>query len=147
QSAVYRVALRIVLGMPLNAEGKAFRARDTDGLDGSIFRDTFHDDSLARLENTLTMKTIDADRLLAEEAREYATWDELHLMAISKNDGRIGVDLAILQPRHSVVHAPRQLPDFGMKRAAKGDVHLLKAPAEAKDRHVSGDTNLGQYEG
>src|SRR5262245_58380857 len=103
QSAVYRVALRVVLCMPLNAQGKALCAGDTDCLDGSIFRNTFNNDPLAGLENTLAVETIDADRLPAKQTRKHAAWNELDIVAVGVNDGGIRMDLAILQPRHPMV--------------------------------------------
>ena len=36
-------------------------------------------------------------------------------MAVGEDDGRIGMDLAVLQPRHPMVHAPGQFADLGMQ--------------------------------
>src|SRR5262249_57243606 len=96
QGAVYWVALRIILGMPLNAQRKTLCTCDTDGLDGPVFRDALDDHPPARLENALTMEAIDADCLLAEKARERAARNELHVVAVAVNDRGIGMNLAIL---------------------------------------------------
>ena len=52
------------------------------------------------------------------------------------------MDFAVLQPRHPMVHAAGQFADFGMQRAAKGDVHLLQATANPEQRHAAGDAGL-----
>ena len=65
-------------------------------------------------------------------------------MPVGKHHRRVGMDFAVLQPRHAVVHAAGDLADFGMQRAAEGDVHLLQAAADAEDRHAAGDAGLRQ---
>ena len=65
-------------------------------------------------------------------------------MPVGKDDGRIGMDFAVLQPRHAMVHAAGNLADFRVQRAAEGDVHLLQAAADAEDRHAAGDAGLDQ---
>src|ERR1043166_6931505 len=67
QFAVHRIALRIVLGMPLHAERKARRIRDADRLDGAVLGGPLDDHALAWLENTLSMQRIDPDGLAAEQ--------------------------------------------------------------------------------
>ncbi len=68
-------------------------------------------------------------------------------MAVGEDDGGIGMDLAVLQPRHAMIHAPRQLADLRMQRAAKGDVHLLEAAADAEDRDAARHARLRQRQG
>ena len=65
-------------------------------------------------------------------------------MTVGEHHRRIGVDLAVLQPRHAVVHAAGDLADFRVQRTAEGDVHLLQAAADAEDRHATGDAGLRQ---
>ena len=69
---------------------------------------------------------------------------EMDVVAVGEDHRRVGMDLAVLQPRHAVVHAARDLADFRMQRAAEGDVHLLQAAADAEDRHAAGDAGLRQ---
>ena len=67
-------------------------------------------------------------------------------MAVGEHHGRVGMDLAVLQPRHPVVHAAGQLANFRVKRTAVRDAHLLKAAADAEDRHAAFDTGLDERE-
>jgi hypothetical protein len=72
---------------------------------------------------------------------------EPYVMAVSKDNFRIGMDLAGLKPWHAVVHASRQFPDFRMQRAAAGNVHFLKAAADAEQRNRSLKASLDQRQG
>ena len=63
-------------------------------------------------------------------------------MAIGEDDCGVGMDLAILQPRHPMIDAPGQFADFGVQRSAEGDVHLLQAAADAEQRYAAGDASL-----
>ena len=67
-----------------------------------------------------------------------------HLVAVGKHHQRVGMDLAVLEPRHAVVHAARQLADFRDQRAAERDVHLLQPAADAEQRHTALDAGLDQ---
>ncbi len=130
--------------MPLHAERKARCFRNPYRLDGAVFGDPFDDDPLAWFEDALAVQRIDADGLAAEDARKGAIGNETDLMAVGEDDVGIGVDVAVLQPRHPVVHASRQFADLGMQRAAEGDVHLLKAPADAEQGYTAGDAGFRQ---
>ena len=65
-------------------------------------------------------------------------------MPVGKDHRWIGMDFAVLQPRHAMVHAPGDFADFGMQRAAEGDVHFLQAAADAEQRHAAGDAGFRQ---
>ena len=65
-------------------------------------------------------------------------------MPVGEHHRGIGMDFAVLQPRHAVVHAAGNLADFGMQRAAEGDVHLLQAAADAEHGHAAGDAGFRQ---
>ena len=54
------------------------------------------------------------------------------------------MDFAAFQPRHPMIHASGQFADFGMQRAAEGDVHLLQAAADPEQRDAAGDADLRQ---
>ena len=73
-----------------------------------------YDDALARVEDALPVQRIDPDGVAAIEPGENAIFDEMHGMPVGEDDRRIGVDLAILEPRHAVVHAPGQFADLGV---------------------------------
>ena len=102
------------------------------------------DDALAGLQNALPVQRIDADGFAAEQRCEGAAGNQRHLVAVGENDLVVGMNLAVLQPRHAVIHPSGYFADFGMQRAAEGDVHLLQAPANAEQRHAAGDAGLGQ---
>src|SRR5437879_6385599 len=63
QLAVDRIALRVVLGVPLDTERKTRSVRDPDRLDGAVLGDAFDDDALAGFENTLPVQRIHPDGL------------------------------------------------------------------------------------
>ena len=69
---------------------------------------------------------------------------ERDVVAVGEDDRRIGMDVAVLEPRHAMVHAARQLADLGVQRAAEGDVHLLEAAADAEDRQAARDARVDQ---
>ncbi len=52
--------------------------------------------------------------------------------------------LAVRQPRHAMVHPSGQVADFGMQRRAERDAHLLKAAADAEQRHAARNAALNQ---
>src|SRR5215472_17151136 len=139
QRAVHRIALRIVFCMPLHAQVKPRSAGDADGLDRAILRHALDHDPVARLQNALTMQGVHADGLAAEDARENAARHQPDLVAVGKDNGRVGMDLARLGARHAVVQAAGQLADLVMQRAAERDVHLLKAAADPQDGHATRD--------
>src|SRR5258708_1383131 len=85
QPAVDRVALRVVFGMPLHAEGKARCVRDPDCLDGAVFRDALDHDALARLEDALPVQGIDADGFAAEQLCKGAARRERDVMPVGKH--------------------------------------------------------------
>src|SRR4051812_9731814 len=98
QRAVDRIALRVILRMPLHAEGKARRVGNPDRFDSAVLRDAFDDDALAGVENALAMQRVDTDGFAAEQFCESAAGKQGHLVAIGENDRVIGMDLAVLQP-------------------------------------------------
>ena len=104
----------------------------------------FDDDPLAGLEDALAVQRIDADGLAAQKRCKGAAGNEIDVMPVGEHDQRIRMDFAGLQPRHPMVHAPRQFADFGVQRAAEGDVHLLQAAADAEQRDAARDAGLRQ---
>src|SRR5258705_8643974 len=87
QRAVHRVALRIVLGMPLHAECKAWRVGDPDCLDRAVLRHALDDDPSARLQDALTMQGVYPDGLLTEDAGECSARHQLDVVAIGEDNG------------------------------------------------------------
>ena len=128
--------------MPLHAERKRRGIRNADRFDGAIFGHTFNDNTLARFENALTMQRIDANGLATKQTRKHAILDQTDIVAICEDHGWIGMDLAILQPRHPVVHPSRQFANLRVQRAAERNIHFLQAAADAEDRHAAGDTGF-----
>src|SRR4029077_12445598 len=61
QSAIHRIVLRVVFGMPLHAERKACRLGHADRLDGAVVGHAFDHDAFAGLEDALAMQRIDPD--------------------------------------------------------------------------------------
>jgi len=98
--------LGVVLRVPLNAERKARSAGNSDRLDGAVFRHALNNNTLARLENSLTMKRVHSDSLLAEEPCEGATRDEADLMTVGEDNRVVRMDFTRFQSRHPMVHAP-----------------------------------------
>jgi hypothetical protein len=144
QGAVDRIALRIVFRMPLHAERKARRIGNPNRFDGAVLRGALDDHALAGFENSLTMQRVDPDRLAAEQPRKGAAGDQADVMAVGENDGRIGMDFTVLEPRHPMIDASWQLADLRMQRTAEGDVHLLQAAADPEQRNAAGDADLRQ---
>ncbi len=113
---------------------KRGRVGDADRLDRAVLGDALDDDALARLEDALAVQRVHADRIAAEQPGEGAVLGQPHLVAIGEHHFRIGMDLAVLQPRHAVVHAAGNVADLRMQRAAEGHVHLLQAAADVEQR-------------
>src|SRR6202035_2375872 len=86
QCAVDRIAVGLVLGMPLHAERKTRRVGDGDGLDGLVLRHALDDDAFARLEDALTVQRVDPDGLGAEQFCEHAARLEPHVVAVGEDD-------------------------------------------------------------
>ena len=60
QGTVYRIGLRIVLGVPLDELG---RVGNSDGLDRAVLRHALDDNAIPRFQNALTVERVDANRL------------------------------------------------------------------------------------
>ena len=88
------------------------------------------------------MQRIDPDRLAPEQPRKGAAGHQADVMAIGEDHFGVGMDFAVFQPRHAVVHSPGQFADFGMQRAAESDIHLLQATADPEQRNAAGDARL-----
>ena len=133
QGAVYRIGLRIVLGVPLDAQCEPGRLGNSDGLDRAVLRHALDDNAIPRFQNALTVERVDANRLSVEEPREDTAGNETDVMAICENDCRVRMEIPVFQPRRSMVHASGQLADFRMQGASEGNSHLLDTAAETKD--------------
>src|SRR5260370_37661703 len=116
--------------MPLNAEGKARRVGDADGLDRAVLRHALDDNPLAGLEDALTVQRVDADGLLTEELREGAAGDQVDIVAVGEDDGGSGGGLAPLPPPEPGGHAPGPHAGLGTQRSAPGGEPLPQTSAE-----------------
>ena len=61
QNFIDGIDLRIIFRVPLNSQGESGSIRNSNGLDGAIFRHTFHDHALPGLQNPLTVQGINSD--------------------------------------------------------------------------------------
>ena len=134
--------MRIVLGVPLNAQCEPGRVGNSNGLYRAVLRHALDDDAVSRFQNALTMERVDANRLPVEEAGENTSGNETDVMAVRENDFRVGMGIPIFQPRRPVVHASGQLADFRMQGALECDSHLLDAATQAQDGDASCNTGL-----
>src|SRR5262249_35171009 len=107
-------------------------------------RHAYDDDALAGFENALAVQRIDANALGAEKLGEYDAWGQPHVMPFGEHNLDIRMEFAIRQPRRAMIDAAGQVADFGMQRAAIGDVYLLDAPADAEQRHTARNAGLDQ---
>lgn len=146
QRTINRVGLWIVFGMPLHTERKSRRVLEPYRLDRPVLGNAFGNDPLTKFEDALPMQGVHPDRLSAEDTRKHPIRNELNVVSIAENDGRVGMDLTGFQARHSVVHASGQFPDFGMQRAAGGDIHFLKTAAYAENRNALRNTGFDQWQ-
>jgi DNA polymerase I len=144
QFAIHRIVLRVILGVPLHAERKAGRLRDADRLNGAVIGDAFDHDAFARLEDALAVQRIDPNAFGTEQFGKDAAGRQPHVMAVGKHHLHIGMEFAVRQARRAVIDAAGQVADFRMQGAAEGDVHLLKAAADAEQRHAARDAGLDQ---
>ena len=136
--------MRVVLRVPLHAERKAWRIGNSNCFDGAVVRHALDDDAFAGLENALAMERVHPDGFLTKKPREGAARGETNIMTVAEDDVVIRMDFARLQSRHPMVHAPGQFADLGVQRAAERYIHLLKAAADAEQRHAASDADLDQ---
>ena len=99
----------------------------------------FHDNTIAKLEDGLTMQRIYSDCQATKKRGEYAVGHEPYLMAIGEHDRRIAMKASIFRPWRTVVHAARKVSHLRMERAAESDIHLLKSAADPEQGHASVD--------
>src|SRR6516162_7251780 len=137
--AIHRIVLRVVFGVPLHAERETRRLGNADRFDGAVIGHALDDDAFAGLEDTLAVQRIDPNGFGSQQLRKDASRRQTYLVAVGKNHLHIGVEFAVRQTRRAVIDAAGQFADFRMQRAAIGDVHLLKAAADAEQRHASRD--------
>ena len=90
------------------------------------------------------MERIYPDGLATEKSGERSVPHQFDFMAVGKHDLGIGVNVAILQPRHPMVHPSRQFADLRVQRAAERDVHFLESPADAKERNAPRHAGIDQ---
>ena len=111
------------------------------GLGCSIRGCTVHDNARAGAVYSLPVQRIghhlfDPDKAMKDTARP-----EAHGVA----QGKLFLQRAVR--RHPVVHPARKIANLGVQRAAHGDVHLLKATADAQKRLAPLYTGAHQRQG
>ena len=104
--------MRIIFRVPLHAQRKARRIGNAYGLNRAVLGDSFNDDAVARLQNTLAMQGVHADRVFAKEFCKGAVRNKFDLMAVRKQEGGIGVDFAGFGSWHAMVHATPAVHGF-----------------------------------
>ena len=100
----------------------------------------------AGFEDPLPVQRVHLDLLAAQQRRKGALWLQRHLMAIGEDDFGIGMDLAVGEPRHAMVHAARDLADLRMQRAAERHVHFLKASTNGQQRNARFNNAWNQWQ-
>ena len=78
----------------------------------------------------------------AQQPGEGAARGEVHVVAVAEDHLEVRMGLPGLGPRHAVVDAAGQFTDFRVQRAAERHAHLLKAAADAEQRHAALDAGL-----
>ena len=122
--------MRVDFGMPLDAQSECGSASDAYRFDRAVLGHPFHDNTIAKLEDGLTMQRVHADCQATKEPGEYAVGHEPYVMAIGEHDLRITMKTSIFCAWRTVVHAARKVSHLRMERAAESDIHLLKAAAD-----------------
>jgi hypothetical protein len=122
--------MRVDFGMPLNAQSECGSASDAYRFDRTVLGHPFHDDTIAKLENGLTVQRVHANCPATKEFGEYTVGHEPYVMAIGEHDVRITMKTSIFCAWRTVVHAARQVSHLRMKRATESDIHLLKSAAD-----------------
>jgi len=116
--------------MPLDAQSERGSASDAYRFDCPVLGQPFHDNAIARFEDSLTMQRVHADCQATKEPGEYAVSHEPYLVTIGEHDRRIAMKTSIFRAWRTVVHAARQVSHLRMERAAESDIHLLKSAAD-----------------
>jgi hypothetical protein len=122
--------VRVDFGMPLDAQSECGCASDAYRFDRAVLGHPFHDNTIAKLEDGLTMQRVHADCQATKEPGEYAVGNEPYVMAIGEHDLRITMQTSIFCAWRTVVHAAWKVSHLRMERAAESDIHLLKAAAD-----------------
>src|SRR4051794_6831132 len=116
--------------MPLDAQSECGSAGDAYRFDRAVLGHPFHDNTIARLEDGLTMQRVHANCQATKEPGKYAVGHKPYVMAIGEHDLRITMKTSIFCAWCTVVHAPQKVAHLRMERAAESDIHLLKAAAD-----------------
>ncbi len=115
------------LRVPLHRKGKAGRAVDIDRLGRAVGGVAVDHDAGCGSRDALAVQGVRHHLACAHQAVEHPAFGEGDGVA----QGKLLLQRAIRG--HPVVHPARKVADFRVKRAAKGHVHLLKAPANAEE--------------
>ena len=127
----HRIVGGVPLRMPLHRHGEAGRCLDHDRLRRRVGRIALDDDAPAAVEDALAVQRVHQHLARPEQAVERP--------AVGEADDMAMLELLLQRAvrRHPVVDPPRDLADLRVQRPAEGDVELLKAAADAEDRHAA----------
>jgi hypothetical protein len=131
--------VRFDFGMPLDAQSECGSASDAYRFDRAVLGHPFDDNTIAKLEDGLTMQRVHADCQTTKEPGEYTVGHEPYVMAIREHDLRIAMKTSIFCAWRTVVHAARKVSHLRMERAAESNIHFLKSAADPEQGHASVD--------
>jgi hypothetical protein len=109
------VGVRVDFGMPLDAQSECRSASDAYRFDRAVLGHPFHDNTIAKREDRLTMQRVHADRHATKEPGEYSLGHKLYVMAIGEHDLRITMKTSIFRAWRTVVHAARKISHLWME--------------------------------
>jgi hypothetical protein len=87
--------VRFDFGMPLDAQSECGSASDAYRFDRAVLGHPFDDNTIAKLEDGLTMQRVHADCQTTKEPGEYTVGYEPYVMAIREHDLRITMKTSI----------------------------------------------------
>jgi hypothetical protein len=107
--------VRVDFGMPLDAQSECGSAGDAYRFDRAVLGHPFCDNTIAELEDGLTMQRVHAGCLATKDLSECAVGHEPYFMAIGEHDLRITMNTSIFCAWRTVVHAARKISHLWME--------------------------------
>src|SRR5690606_9081293 len=142
----YGILPVLPLRVPLHAKRKSLRSAHLHGLHGAVCRATFRYQAVGDARNTLPMQRVYLNHPCAKQIFEDPPLDEGHLMrGPVLHIERIVLLLAMIEARR-IAGFGRHFLQVLVQRAAEGNVQLLEAAADGKERHGPGDAGADQVQ-